>query len=84
MLYNSQLPLPPKPVGLIVPKPIHDAAYWAQVTEGTDFTSEDRMDFAAYNRILWKGIMGDAPYPAAPTGLDLRQNRKELLANFQN
>ncbi len=80
MLYNSQLPLPPKPAGLIVPKPTHDAAYWAQVTQGVDFSSEDRMDFASYNRILWTGLMGSIPYPATPTGLDLRQNRAELLA----
>ncbi|MBN1313951.1 MAG: beta-propeller fold lactonase family protein [Anaerolineales bacterium] len=80
ILYNTQLPLPPKPVGLIVPRPTHDAEYWAQVTQGVDFTSEDRMDFASYNRILWVGLMGDVPYPAETTGLDLRQNRKELLA----
>ncbi|MFZ0931959.1 MAG: hypothetical protein WAN11_25395 [Syntrophobacteraceae bacterium] len=48
-----------------------------------DFTSEDRMDFADYNRILWKGLMGNKPYPAAPTGMDLRQNRKEILARYQ-
>jgi YVTN family beta-propeller protein len=83
-LYGTQLPLPPKPAGLVVPKSTHDAAYWAKVTEGMDFSSEDRFNFADYNRILWKGLMGDKPYPAAPTGLDLRQNRKELLARHQS
>ena len=83
MLYNSELPLPAKPIGLIVPKPTHDAAYWARVTTGMDFTSEDRFDFVVYNCILWEGLMGDAPYPAAPTGMDLRQNREELLASYQ-
>ncbi len=77
---NTRLPLPPKPAGLLVPKPAHDASYWARVTKGMDFASEDRFDFAVYNRILWKGLMGSEPYPAAPTGLDLRQNREELLA----
>jgi hypothetical protein len=48
-----------------------------------DFSEADRVDSAAYNRILWKGMMGNRPYPAGPTGLDLRQNRKELLANYQ-
>ena len=67
ILYNTQLPLPEKPVGLIVPKPLHDAAYWAKVTEGTDFTAEDRMDFAVYNRILWTGLKGDVPYPDLPS-----------------
>jgi hypothetical protein len=27
--------------------------------------------------------MSDAPYPTAPTGLDLRQNRAEFLASYQ-
>jgi hypothetical protein len=48
-----------------------------------DFSAEDRFDFARYNRILWKGLMGDKPYPAAPSGLDLRQNRAELLARYE-
>jgi len=55
---------------MIVPKPTHDAAYWARVTTGMDFTDADRIDFAAYNRILWEGLMGDAPYPAAPAEID--------------
>jgi hypothetical protein len=79
-LYGTQLPLPPKPAGLVVPKPLHDAAWWQQATAGTDFGSEDSMDFGAYNRITWTGVMGDVPYPATPTGLDLREGREELLA----
>ena len=77
---NTTLPLPPKTAGLIVPKPTHNATYWAQATKGMDFSSEDRFDFARYNRILWKGLMGDTPYPAAATGIDLRRNRDVLLA----
>ena len=38
LLYNTELPLPPKPAGLVVPKPTHDAKYWARVTKGMDFT----------------------------------------------
>jgi DNA-binding beta-propeller fold protein YncE len=60
ILYNSQLPLPAKPTGLIIPKPTHDAAYW----------TKDRFDFAVYNRVLWAGLMGNQPYPNAPTGKD--------------
>jgi hypothetical protein len=48
-----------------------------------DFTSEDRMDFAEYNHILWKGLMGNLPYPSRPSGKDLRQNRAQLLARYQ-
>ena len=64
-----------------MPTPLHDAAWWQQATAGTDFESEDSMDFGAYNRVTWAGIMGDAPYPAAPTGLDLRKDREALLAS---
>jgi len=83
MLYNTRLPLPPKRASLIVPKPAHDAAYWARATKGMDFTSEDRVDPAEFNRILWQGIMGAQAYPAQPGGADLRQNRKELLARYR-
>ena len=48
-----------------------------------DFTSEDRMDFAEYNHILWKGLMGNRPYPSRPSGKDLRQNREKLLARYR-
>jgi hypothetical protein len=36
-----------------------------------------------YNRILWAGRMGDKPYPAVPSGADLRQHREELLAQHR-
>jgi hypothetical protein len=82
-LYNTHLPLPPPAAGLIVPKSTHSAKYWARVTKGMDFSDADRVDAAVYNRILWKGMMGNRPYPAGPTGLDLRQNRSKLLASYQ-
>jgi len=77
LLYNTQLALPPKPVGLVVPKPAHNAKYWARVTKGMDFTDADLVDPAAFNRILWKGMMGNKPYPVAPAGADLHQIREE-------
>jgi hypothetical protein len=46
--------------------PKHDAGYWAAATKGFDFSAEDRIDFAKYNHVLWKGLMGDKPYPAEP------------------
>jgi hypothetical protein len=81
-LYNTSL-LPPKAAGLVVPKSTHNAKYWAQVTKGMDFSDADRVDSAVYNRILWKGMMGNKPYPAGPTGLDLSQNREKLLASYR-
>jgi hypothetical protein len=43
----------------------HDGAYWAKATQGMNFSREDAIDVEAYNRILWKGLMGAAPYPGA-------------------
>jgi YVTN family beta-propeller protein len=47
-------------------RPTHGVAYWAKRTAHMDFAAEDRVDAADYNRILWKGLMGGRPYPAAP------------------
>jgi YVTN family beta-propeller protein len=81
-LYNTSLPLPPRPAGLVVPRPLHDAAWWAEAAEGQDFESEDSMDFGVYNRITWAGVMGDVPYPATATGVDLSKDREVLLAKY--
>jgi hypothetical protein len=64
-LYNTHLLLPPKPVGLVVPKTTHNARYWARVMKGMDFSDADLVDPDEFNRVLWKGLMGDKPYPAA-------------------
>jgi hypothetical protein len=84
-LCAKTIKLPPLtcPGGVVANKPTHTGEYWARATRGMDFTSEDRMDFAEYNRILWKGLMGNRPYPARPTGKDLRQNREKLLARYK-
>ncbi|HKF52322.1 MAG TPA: hypothetical protein VKB26_08425, partial [Candidatus Acidoferrales bacterium] len=61
-------------------KPRHDAAYWADKTKGMDFSVEDRIDPAKFNRIVWEGLVGkDVPYPTARDGRNLRGNREELL-----
>jgi hypothetical protein len=83
ILYNTQLPLPPQTAGLQIPKPTHGAGYWASATKGLDFSSEDLLNGAEYNRILWKGLMGEKPYPGSPTGANLSSNRKELLARYE-
>jgi DNA-binding beta-propeller fold protein YncE len=61
------------------PKPLHDAAWWAERTKGFDFTDADRNDPAIFNRVLWEGTMGGKPYPTARSGLDLRHGRDQLL-----
>ena len=82
LLANTTLPIPQNLfAGLKPMKPAHDATYWAEATKGMDFSAEDRIDFGKYNLLLWKGMMGDKPYPATPTGLNLRQNRAELLSH---
>ena len=45
--------------------PKHDARYWARVTAGFDFSDADRVPPARFNRVLWTGLMGGRPYPAA-------------------
>lgn len=83
-LYSTTLPLPPMAAGHHILYSTHDASYWAKVTEGMDFSMEDRLDGQKYNRILWKGLMGNKPYPSTPTGLDLRENRAELLKQYRS
>ena len=83
LLYNTQLPLPPQQAGQPIPRPTHDAAYWAAVTKGMDFSVEDRVDPQAFNHIVWEGLMGSKPYPAVASGLDLREDRRELLDRYR-
>jgi DNA-binding beta-propeller fold protein YncE len=82
LLYNAQLPLPPRPKGEL-PHSTHDAAYWAAATKGMDFSVEDRLDPLAFNQVLWQGLMGSKPYPAISSGLDLRVNREQLLEQYR-
>jgi len=83
LLGGTSLPLQPAPANRAgIPQSTHNAAYWAAATKGMDFSAEDRFDFRKYNHILWQGLMGNRPYPEAPSGLDLRQNRSEFLKRF--
>jgi hypothetical protein len=45
--------------------PLHDATYWADATKDFDFSREDRVPPELFNRVLWKGVMGDKPYPVS-------------------
>ena len=61
-LKDTELPLANKTAAL---HPTHDAAYWAAATAQFDFSKEDNLgDPEAFNRIIWKGLKGDVPYPA--------------------
>ena len=81
ILYCTKLPLPGPSLPCTNPTP--NVAYWSRVTKGMDFTDADRVDGGLFNRVLWKGMMGKRPYPAAPTGLDLSHNRAQLLARYR-
>ena len=47
--------------------PLHGPQYWASVQQGFDFSKEDRVDPELFNHVLWKGVMGNRPYPASHT-----------------
>jgi DNA-binding beta-propeller fold protein YncE len=43
---------------------LHNGAWWANATRQFNFNRPDALDSAAFNRLLWRGIMGeDRPYP---------------------
>jgi YVTN family beta-propeller protein len=47
-------------------KSLHDGAWWARATKGFNFNHPDLINADLFNRVLWKGIMGDdKPYPGA-------------------
>ena len=82
-LLSTQLPIQAQQARLApgtLPKPIHDATWWADHTRGFTFVKEDLNDAGAYNRVLWEGTMGDRPYPNTRSGRDLRHNRQKVLA----
>jgi DNA-binding beta-propeller fold protein YncE len=85
-LLQTQLPLPAaaaamalKHSGGVIPKSTHDAAWWEAQTRGMDFSKADHVNPDVFNRLVWKGVRGDIPYPTKRSGADLRQNRVKLL-----
>ncbi|WP_448265163.1 bifunctional YncE family protein/alkaline phosphatase family protein [Nostoc sp. DSM 114159] len=63
---------------------LNDAKWWAAITKGFNFIGEDNLDAEEFNEILWEGIKGDnIPYPETRNGKNLRQNREQLLKNWQ-
>ena len=54
-----------RPVTVAI-KSLHDGTWWAQATTGFNFKHPDMINSDLFNRILWRGIMGDdKPYPGA-------------------
>jgi DNA-binding beta-propeller fold protein YncE len=81
VLRTTALPLPPAisaDAGCAIQP--RSAQYWAAAMRGQNFREEDRLDTAAFNLALWRGLKGTEPYPAVRDGRDLRQGRVVLLA----
>ena len=63
-------------------QPFHDARpaeYWARQTRGFDWSHEDRVPAVLFNQIIWKGLTGGSPYPAARSKQDLSTDRAAVL-----
>jgi DNA-binding beta-propeller fold protein YncE len=79
VLRTTQLPIPADRFGRAGERasacPGRSAAFWAAAMKGQNFSSEDRLDTAAFNRALWRGL-GSGPEPVARDGRDLRRNRQ--------
>ena len=58
---------------------VRSSAWWADAMRGQDFRTEDKLDTAAFNTALWKGL-GVGPEPIDRSGVDLSTGRSELLA----
>ena len=59
--------------------PTHTAQYWADAMRGQNFAQEDRLDTAAFNTALWRGL-GSGPEPVVRSGADLRHGRTATVA----
>ena len=82
VLRTTKLPLPAMTtVEASCPVGGRSSAYWSAVMKGQDFSTEDHLDTAKFNLALWRGLKGDAVYPAARDGQDLRTGRAALLSD---
>jgi len=91
LLRTSQLPLPPPTADNTLPRTKrvlayaqdrHPAAYWQKRLGDMDYEVEDKLDTPRFNRELWKGMMGNKPYPQSGSGKNLREDRRALLAVY--
>ncbi len=57
----------------------HPAGYWAHLTRGFDWSTEDHIPSGLFNQILWKGLTGGLPYPWSRTGQDYSRDRETIL-----
>jgi YVTN family beta-propeller protein len=85
-LASTTLPIafPTAKLGVSPLKPLFDAKWWAAQTKGMNFSVEDHLDSAKFNRVLWEGTMGGKAYPTFRSGINLRSNRPQLLKDFRD
>jgi DNA-binding beta-propeller fold protein YncE len=88
LLRTSQLPLPRATAENSLPRTKrvlayaidqHPAGYWQKRIGDMDFDVEDKLDTERFNRELWKGMMGNKPYPLFRSHKNLRDDRDVLL-----
>ena len=94
VLRTSKLPLPPAPAASNAPlsdfdarysHPRNNAAWWEKHMRGQNFSIEDDLDTPRFNRALWLGLAGPGvPFPSHTTGIDLSQNREQLLEKYRS
>ena len=80
-LRATQLPIPPERFAPVVATACRarSAEYWSAAMRGQDFSTEDKLDTAAFNTALWNGL-GTGPEPVQRGGADLSKDRAALLA----
>jgi Phosphoesterase family len=92
LLRTSQLPvprtaensLPRNKRALAFATDGHPASYWEKRLGDMNYDVEDRLDTDRFNRELWKGMMGNKPYPLSRSHKNLRENRDALLSDLSN
>ncbi len=86
ILRTTRLPIPPNRFAASkvadTSCPGRNAQYWAAAMRGQDFRTEDKLDTAAFNAALWRGL-GSGPEPITRDGRDLRDDRAVRMRAIQ-
>jgi DNA-binding beta-propeller fold protein YncE len=84
VLRTTQLPIPAErfPAKQVTACMNHEPSYWAAAMQGQNFAVEDRLDTAAFNSALWRGL-GSGLEPQVRDARDLRQNRGARISEFK-
>jgi YVTN family beta-propeller protein len=61
---------------------LHDGNWWRLNSKHFVFNGPDKNDARAFDELVWRGTVGDVPYPSARTGEDLSAGRPAVLAHY--